>query len=130
MPTVDAIIQYGAIPEGSLVDEPNVLVQSLTITPAREKREFKGGNGAIFALQYRNPIISFAFRGFVSAFAGLANAHPGSEVTELANYEAAIHGFDPADGIMVYEDPSRELDVDNPAQVSFTVVQYPFVDES
>src|SRR5688572_22449152 len=125
---MEPIILYGALPEGGLVDEPNLLVQSLTMTPARTKRTYEGGNGATFAVRLTNPLLTFNFRGYISAYAGLADAEPGSEVTDLANYEGTIHGFDPADGVMVYEDPSRELDTENPAQVTFNVVQYPFVE--
>ena len=128
MPTPAAMIQYGELPEGGLVDEPNLLVQSLTISPQRTKRTFQGGNGATFAVQFRDPQISFAFRGYIQAYAGMGDAHPGSEIAELANFDDTIHGFDPADGVMVFEEPSRELDTENPAQLSATVVQYPFVE--
>jgi hypothetical protein len=37
MPTIDAIIKYGDISELGMLDEPDLLVQSLTITPTREK---------------------------------------------------------------------------------------------
>ena len=103
------------------------MVQSLTITPQRTKRTYQGGNGATFAVRLTDPLISFQFRGYISAYSGLADQHPGSEVVSLANFDAAIHGFDPSDGVMVYEDPSRELDTENPAQASFSVFQYPFV---
>ena len=79
-------------------------------------------------LQYTDPTIVFAFKAFISAAAGLAIAHPGSQVTELANFAAARHGFDPEQGIMVYEDPSDELDNENPDAISFNVVGYPFVE--
>jgi len=125
---MEPIILYGALPENGLVDEPNLLVQSLTITPARTKRTYENALGATFAVRLTNPLLTFNFRGWISAYAGLADAHPGSEVADLANYDAALHGFDPADGVLVYEDPSRELDTENPAQVSFNVVQYPFVE--
>lgn len=129
MPDIDALIQYGTLPEtGGPVDEPNLLVQSLTISPAREKKAYKGPNKATGALQYTDPIITFAFKAYISAAAGLAIAHPGSLVTELANFAAARHGFDPEQGIMVYEDPSDELDNENPDSVSFNVVGYPFVE--
>ena len=129
MPDIDAIIQFGNLPAtGGPVDEPAVLVQSLTITPGREKKEFKGTNKATAALQYTNPQLTFAFKAFISTETGLAIAHPGSQVTELANYAGAIHGFDPEQGIMIYEDPSRDLDLENPDSINFNVVSYPFVE--
>lgn len=124
---MDAVIVKGALPESGLVDEANLLVRSLTITPQRTKRTFEGANGATFGIRYTNPLMVLAFSGWISTFAGLADAHPGSDVTDLANYEDAMHGFDPDEGTMVYEEPTRELDTENPAQVRFNVVQYPFV---
>ncbi len=128
MPTVDANIQYGDIPStGGIIDEPNLLVQSLTITPRREKKAYKGANKATAGLLYTDPLISFAYKAIISEEAGLADGHPGSEVASLTNFAAARNGFDPADGILVFEDPSVELDQENPDMISFTVVNYPFI---
>lgn len=128
MPTVDATIQYGDIPEtGGIIDEPNLLVQSLTITPRREKKAYKGGSKATTGLLYTDPQISFAYKAIISEESGLAVGHPGSEVTSLTNFASARYGFDPADGILVFEDPSVELDQENPDMISFTVVNYPFI---
>lgn len=129
-PSIDAIIQYGEISDIRMVDEPNILVQSLTITPAREKQSWKGGNLAVRALRYTNPIITFAFNAIISTVAGLANQHPGTLVTELANFEGNVYQFDPDEGIMVFEDPSRSLSLENPAETDFSVVQYPFMNSS
>ncbi len=132
MPTVTAILQYGTLPaDSALVDEANLLVQSLTVTPAREKKTYKGAaTRATQGVSYTDPTITFDFDCYVGTAAGLATQHPGTLVTELANFAAARHGFDPADGIMVYEDPSDEFSNDDPDKVKFKVVQYPFVDES
>lgn len=127
MPAPEALIEYGLTTENSLVDEPNLLIQSLTITPSREKKEYKGGEGYVRGVQYRNPTISFQFRGYISTEAGLAIEHPGMEVTELANYESTLHGFDPSVGILIYEDPSRELGLEDATQLSFSVLHYPFI---
>ena len=131
MPNVTAILQYGNLPAtGSLVDEANLLVQGLTVTPTREKKLYKGAsNRATQGISYTDPMISFDFDCFIGTFAGLAIKHPGTIVTELANYAGIRHGFDPAQGIMVYEDPSDEFNNEDPDKVKFKVVQYPFVIE-
>jgi hypothetical protein len=128
----DAIITRGNIPDnGTLVDEPALLVQSLTITPAREKKTFKGAtNKAIAGIQYTNPTITFAFSCIISEETGLAAEHPGNLVTELANFAGDLHGFSAEDGIMVFEDPVRKLDTENPDMLDFSVVQYPFAEEA
>lgn len=127
MPAPDAIIDYGDIPEASLVDEPNLLVSSLTFNPTREKREYKGATGAVRGVQYRNPIMSIAFQATISIEAGIAIAHPGDEIAELANFESTIHGFDPTVGVLILEDPSRELSTENANTLSGTIFHYPFV---
>jgi hypothetical protein len=127
MPAPDAIIIHGDIEESTLVDEPNLLVQSMTYSATRERRDYKGGEGYIKGLQYRNPLLAIACRAYVSNQADLADGHPGEEVTELANFESSIHGFDPTVGILVMEDPTTERTVDDADQVSFTVMHFPFI---
>lgn len=127
MPAPDAIIQYGDIPESSLVDEPNLLISSLTFNPAREKREYKGGEGYVRGVQYRNPMMTIGFQATISTEAGIAIAHPGDEIAELANFESTVHGFDPTVGILILEDPSRELSTENANTLSGTIFHYPFV---
>jgi hypothetical protein len=129
MPAVDPRIVYGTLPADSeILDEPDLLVQSLTTTPAREKKAYKGGNRATQGLEYIDPILSFSFDAIVSERTGLADQHPGTEVTELANFAGSRFGFDPADGIMIFEDPSCEQNTTDPEMVKFTVVHYPFVE--
>ena len=109
------------------MDEPNLLVQSLAIKATREEKKFKGANKATMALLETDPILTFDFKAIISAYEGLADQNPGTAVTELANFAATIHGFDPSDGTLVYKDPSRDMDNDNPDMVNFSVVHFPFV---
>jgi hypothetical protein len=129
MPDVLAIIQHGTLPDtASLVDEVNLLVQSLTVTPAREMKEYKGAsNRAVQGISATNPTIEFDFDCFVGIRAGLAIQHPGTVVTELANFAAARHGFDPDQGTMLYMDPVDEFSNDDPDKIKFKVKQFPFV---
>lgn len=136
MPAVEAIIKYGALSELALLDEPNLLVQSLTITPSREKQEFKGANLAVRALRYVNPMLQFQFNAIIGTGdsagvpQGFADQHPGTLVAGLENYSDEVYGFSAEDGIMVFEDPSRSLTLESEPEVDFSVFQYPFVDES
>lgn len=125
---LDPRIVQGNLPDLSdFTDEPNMLVQSLTFTASRTKNAYKGANRCTQGIEYTDPIGTFAFEAFVSERAGLCDTHPGTAVAELANFEAARFGFDPADGIMVYEDPSSTCTLDAPETVKFNVVHYPFV---
>lgn len=131
MPDVTAILQYGTLPaDGTLLDEADLLVQSLTITPAREKKEYKGTNRAVQGLSYTNPTLSFAFKAYVSEAAGLAIEHPGTAVAELANFAAAVHGFEATQGMMVFEDPTKELTNEDSDMINFTVMHYPFTENA
>jgi hypothetical protein len=128
---VDAIIEHGVKPGYDLVDETGLLVKSLEITPTREKIQRKGNNRKVSYVRYENPLLNLAFSGAIlpdgaGAAVGFANQHPGTTITALANYTGDIHGFSPADGKIIYEDPVRSLsDGDEEPQVSFTAVQYP-----
>ena len=125
---LDARIVHGNLPADiGLLDEPDMLVQSLTINPSREKKEYKGANRAIGGVEYLNPTISFVFNAFISERVNLCNAHPGTVVTDLLNYDSVRFGFDPAEGIMIYEDPSTTQDLNNPETITFSVFQYPFI---
>lgn len=124
----DARIVHGNLPEDiSLLDEPDMLVQSFTYTPAREKNEYKGANRAVQGIEYLNPIATCAFEAYVSERTGLCDQHPGTAVADLVNYAAARSGFDPSVGTMVYEDPSYTSNLTNPETLTFNVVHYPFV---
>jgi hypothetical protein len=123
-----ARIVHGNLPADiTLLDEPNMLVQSLNIKPMREKKEYKGANRCVQGVEYINPTINFTFNAYISAAAGLCIQHPGTAVASLLNFAAVRFGFDPTNGVMIYEDPSTTQDLNNPETITFTVIQYPFV---
>jgi hypothetical protein len=125
----EAIIKHGNLPAtGGLVDEPNMLVQSLSIKAEREEKMFKGANKATQGVLETDPKLTFEFKAIISEYAGLCDEHPGAAVAELANFAAGIHGFDPEDGTMIYKDPSRDMDNENPDMVNFSVLHLPFVE--
>jgi hypothetical protein len=128
MAALDAIIEYGTLPAQDFpIDEPNILLDSLSIDPKRDKKEYKGPDKVIRALRYQNPTIEFDFKGTIAAVSGLTDKHPGTLVDSLANFAADIHGFANDNGIMVYEDPKREGGNEDAAKCSFKIIQYPFV---
>ena len=130
MPTIAAIIQYGEIGDVRVLDEPNLLVQSIAINPTREKGSWKGGNRATRALSYTDPLLTFQFTGIIVDIDGLCNQHPGTLVDSLENFTGNIYQYDPARGTTVFEDPSRSLSVENPGETEFSVVHHPFVGET
>ena len=133
MAAVEALITYGNIPASSLKDEsnpstPDILVQSLTTSATREMKDYRNADGNVFGIELRNPIITFAFDGYItSKTATLANATPGASVLTLANFPTETFGFLPGDGTMIYTDPVRTESNEEIAKTTFTVTQYPFV---
>lgn len=129
MPTPTALITHGNIPSDiTLLDEPDMLVQSLTVTPTRTKKEYRGANRATQGIEFTDPKMSFAFEAYVSERTGLCDQHPGTVVTELLNFAGGRYGFAPADGVMIFEDPSSTQNLQDPETISFTVWHYPFVE--
>lgn len=127
MPVSPSIVQ-GTLPTLDLADETNLLVQSVEFAPTREKREIKGGNAAVKALRYVNPLLRIGFSAIPSADSGLADEHPGTKITGgLANYAADRFGFGPSEGVIVYEDPTHASGVEAEPSLSFTAMQYPLV---
>jgi hypothetical protein len=128
---MNAIISHGVLPSAAtLVDEPNLLVQSLTITPQRTEQRYKGPNRATQGITETDPVMDFAFQAIVTTASGLAVQEPGTLCTGIANFaeSATIHGFDEEDGILLYRDPSDSKDTDNPDSISFTITHFPFVE--
>ncbi len=127
MPALDIILTQGTIANHGLVDEPNILVESLTVTPERDEKMYKSGTGATTAYGARDPKISFEFSGWVKAKAGLADQHPGTTVASLANYQGAKNGFDNTMGVMIFKDFSSDQSPDDPEKIKFKVLQLPFI---
>jgi len=124
----DPIIEYGEITADEFpLDEPNILLDSMSFDPKREKKTYKGPNKVTRIYRAQDPILEMSFSGIILTVAGLTDQHPGTLVDSLANYTSGgtVHGFDPDDGIMVYEDPQREGNNEDPGKCKFKVCQYP-----
>ena len=126
-----ARIVHGQLPADiSLIDEPNMLVQSYTFTPARTKNEYRGANRCVKGVEYLDPIGTHAFEAFVSSRTGLCDQHPGTTVAELANFTGTRSGFAVTDGKLIYEDPVFTQNLTQPETITFNVLHYPFVSAS
>lgn len=126
MPAVAANIHHGSIPTASLTEESSLLVQSVTITGARDPREYLNASGAVQGIELRNPRISFAYDAYITAYSGFATYEPGQAVASLANFSESKLGFSPGDGTMVFTDPTITETNTEAAKMTFTVTQYPF----
>lgn len=125
-----AVYEHGTFPVNTRpIDEANLLVESVKVKAQREKKTWKGAaNKATQRARYTDPMLIWSVVAYVSAFAGFATQHPGTAVTTFANFDAAYRGFDPADGVMVLEDPEDEGTIEDMYKTSFTVVHMPFVE--
>lgn len=130
MPSFDSVIEHGTFPDIDLpVNEPNLLVNSVSFKAAREKKEFKGADSkAVERVRLTNPILTISIDAFISTQAGLAAMHPGKEVTAgLENFSSAWREFDPTDGVLVFGDPEDEANLDDMVKTKFDVMHYPYV---
>lgn len=107
------VYEYG-VNNSSLVDEPSsspvILVDTLTISFTRNEELFQNVNGSTTRARYTDPTATFDFAGKIRTESGLATQHPGTLTSSLANFQDPINGFDPDAGIILFKDPSRELD--------------------
>jgi hypothetical protein len=136
MPAFDCQIDHGALASNSDCDisaEIGILVNTLNVSATREKKVFKGAAGCTEGLRYLDPLLTFDFDGYMAPVVladeddDLSNMHPGTAVASIANYTGAIYGFDPSDGVLVLEDPSRQLSNEDLCKATAKIVQYPFV---
>lgn len=128
MADVASILQWGAIPAAAgLVDEAELSVKTLTRKAARDKKTYKNAKGAINGLRFINPMLTFSFVGVPATGTQFAAQHPGTGVASILNFSSSVHGFDPAQGVLVFEDPEDTLNQEDPLELKFDVVQYPFV---
>jgi len=124
---LDARTIHGTLTEVVPTDETNFLISSVRHSAAREAREYKGAEGAVNVVREHNPTMEVQVTGIITAISGLADDHPGDAITTLANFGTSVFGFDPADGVMIYRDPSRESSNEDQAEVSFTAAHRPLV---
>ena len=126
MPAVAAIIEHGSIPAAALSDESSLLVQSVTFAGSREPKEYMNASGAVQGVEERNPKLTISFDAYVTAYDDMVDYNPGQEVTTLANFSTSKMGFDPADGTMIYRDPTITETNSEAAKIAFSVVHLPF----
>jgi hypothetical protein len=131
-----SILQWGDLPDTSLLDEVGFAVKSLTIKAARTKKLYKNGKGATFAARFIDPIITFSFTGMRAPFddtigpptpENIGWKHPGVEVAPILNFADTYRGFDPDLGVLIHEEPEDSLNGEDPTETKFDVVQYPFI---
>ncbi len=127
MPAVAAIIEHGTIPSASLTNEDYLLVQSVTFSGTRDTKEYMGGDGTVQAVEERNPKLTITVDAYVSEYSGLPTYEPGQAVTSLANFDSAVLGFDPADGVMIFREPTITRSNAESDKIAFTVAHLPFV---
>lgn len=127
MPAVSAIIQHGTLPTSSMEDETGLLVQSCTFASTRDTMEYKGANRCIQAVEMVNPILTITISAFISAYSGMTVLDAGQEIASLANFDGAVLGHSPGDGVMVLIDPTISKGIDSIDKFDCSVRQLPFV---
>ena len=119
----------------TLVDEVNVLVNSVTVSASRDETEYTNPDGCVTGIKMFNPKLEWSLSGNpLARTAGgttdFSNVAPGTQVGGLtsfpfANFGAEIFGQDPADGICIAKEPSLSSSKGSDPEMSWTVTCYP-----
>lgn len=127
-----ALITAGTLASTAFpADEANMLVQSATLTPTKEKREYKGANakGSVVAVQWRNPTATLAIDGYLTALAGFAVQEIGTSISTHVNWTniGTAAGITVADADAYFEDPVISATNDEQMKLSFKMMLYPSI---
>ncbi len=110
-------------------DEANMLVQSVTLTPAKTKTEYKGANakGGVVAVQYRTATAKLALDGFLTSFAGFAVQEIGTDCATHVNLTAigTAAGIVISAADLLFEDPVISGTNEESIKLSFSMMVYP-----
>jgi hypothetical protein len=130
-----ATIEHG-LTEILPVDETGLLTSDASITPARVKRAYAGGDGSTQALLFVDPTLVLTVNGRLTASpsSGLLTTEIGEALvtapSNFAIFGTSVFGHDLATGTIVYEEAGRTLSQGDQAMHRFTAVHYPFVTNS
>ncbi len=128
MAAPSALITHGTADAlNDIQDEENLDVQDFKRKFSRETRDRKNRFGNLRRREYFNPICALSFTAFIVTQAGLADQHPGTRVTALANYATTRCGMDPTAGTMMLDDAEDSLSLEEDLKVAMNVTHAPFV---
>lgn len=130
MPT--AIIEHGAQPSYSVVDETGLRVEGVDWKPQRKRTEKTNYQGKYIYVKGESAKMDIDIKGKPipssgGAIEGLADAHPGVAVS-IANFAAtdSVHGFVAPSGVkVVVGDPTRNTTLDAEAEITIPCTFYP-----
>ena len=119
----------------TLVDEVNVLVNSVTVSASRDETEYTSPDGCVTGIKMFNPKLEWSLTGNpLARTAGgttdFSNVAPGTEVGTVgfpfANFGTTeIFGQDPSDGTCIAKEPSLSSSKGSDPEMSWTVTCYP-----
>ena len=123
-----SLISHGSADSvNDLLDEDNLDVIDFKRKFTREKREKKNRFGAVRRVEMFNPMVAISLTAMLVTQAGLADQHPGTRVTALANYATTRCGMDPSVGTMVLDDAEDTLSLEEDLKYAINITHYPFV---
>jgi hypothetical protein len=124
-----ARIDKGTFTRSNGVNEANIHIESIDFAPTRTETFYQDiATGADVIGHYDNPSATWSFSGMVTTVAGFATQHPGTAVTTLANFSAEVAGCDPAEGIMIFKDPTHKWSPGKPRELSWAVLWKPLME--
>jgi hypothetical protein len=128
MPAPPARVDYGTFTASDAVNEPNLLVQTVTATSSKEEKWWKDITSDADVLgRASNRGLGYAIKAYVKTVAGFVTQAIGTTVASLQNFATAHRGFDPASGIMIFDEPVDTFNIGDLRQCDFTVKHKPYV---
>lgn len=121
-------VDYGTFTDSSCVNETNLLIQSVTATSAQERKFYKDITTDCDVIgRTANRSLTWAIKGYVKAVSGFVTQAIGTTVSTLANFASAFRTFDPATGLMIFDDPVDSWQVGDLRDCSFSVLHKPYI---
>lgn len=115
----------------TIVNEPNLLVNSVKRKPTREKVQKKGVTSkAVERARYTNPILTITMDVVVQQQSGLGSLGVGSAVSGgLANFNGLWREHNPSEGKIILDDvdDSAEAEGEDPLTSTLVFGHYPFI---
>lgn len=125
-----ALYDRGGFTDSPAAAETNLLLESVDFESTREKQFWKSIiTHADVWRRDSNPKAKWSIKGWVSTVSGFVTQHVGTVCT-LANFASTFAGFDPAVGVVTFNDAKHSYSIGDLRKLDFTAEHDPFVNVS
>lgn len=118
----------GTFTDSPCSQEANLLIESVDMDSSRDKKFWKDITiGCDVLRRDENAKCKWSVKGWVKAVSGFVTQHIGTTVSTLANFASTFAGFDPAVGVLTYNDPKHSWAIQELRKLDFTVEHDPHI---